>query len=74
LRVLVGEEIEDIAEHAGWGAVDFGVSALRAGYGGEPLGLHVEDLAEESAGRPEFTDFVLRILAFGTRVMIFELH
>jgi hypothetical protein len=69
LRGLVGEEIEDIAQHAGRCAVDFGVSALGAAYGSEPLGLHVEDLAKESAGRAEFTDLVLCIPAFGTRVI-----
>jgi hypothetical protein len=69
LRGLIGEEIEDIAEHAGWCAVDFGVVALGAGYGGEAFGLDVEDFAEESAGRAEFTDIVLRVFAFGTGVI-----
>jgi hypothetical protein len=69
LRVLVGEEIEDIAEHAGWCAVDFGVMALGAGYGGEALRLHVEDFAEKTTGSAEFADIALRVFALGTRVI-----
>jgi hypothetical protein len=68
-RQSISEEVEDVTEHRGFCSVDFGVAALRAGYGGEAFRLDVEDFGEEAAGGAEFIDFALGIFAFGTGVI-----
>ena len=65
----VGEEIEDITEHAAFGPVYFGVLTASACNGGEFLVLDVEYLRPEASCSTEFTDIITGIRTFRTFVI-----
>ncbi|MFT5784609.1 MAG: hypothetical protein ACI9JE_001937, partial [Candidatus Krumholzibacteriia bacterium] len=52
---LISQEIEYVAGLAAVSPVEFGIETGAAGDGGEALSLHVEYLAEKTAGCPHLT-------------------
>ena len=70
---LLREEIQDMAQRRGLGAVDFSKGAAIAGHRGEAFVLHVEDFGEHSAGGSELVGIEGGVAAFGA-LPVFVLH
>ena len=63
---LVGEKVEDVAQHAAVRLVDLGVFAPGAGDRRESLRLDVEDLGQKPTRCPELADVVRGVTTLHT--------
>jgi len=64
LSSLTGEEIKDVHEPGGLGAVHLGKSAAGTDHRRELLVLNIENLREVTAGGPEYSGFKFLVFTF----------
>ena len=67
----VGQEIENVPTGLLTLLEQFGISALFATDGYEPLVLHIENLGKIASGSLEAVAFILGATAFGTHILLF---
>lgn len=67
--VLVREQIENIAKHAGRSPVYFGVLAVFASYRRKPFRLKVKHFAEKTARSPKLAGIALAVTALYTYII-----
>jgi hypothetical protein len=66
---LVGEKIEDVAEHAGIGLVDLGITAPYASDSREATRLNIKNLAPKTTRGPHLARFAFGIRALRTSIV-----
>jgi hypothetical protein len=64
LQCSVREKIQDIPSGAGFGAIQFGIPAIRTRYRNEPFVLYVKNLGKITAGGLKLVAFIRSITAF----------